>query len=303
MGRLRLLFLTLALFAPVLRLPAADAPAGMTLIPAGTFVMGSPETEEGRNSDEGPRREVTLSAFYLGTHEVTVREFQEFAVSAKYKTQAETSGGGYALADGHWGIQENAAWKNPGFTQRDDEPVTLVSWFDAVHYCNWRSKREGLSPAYTISSGSVSLNPGASGFRLPTEAEWEYACRAGTTTAFSTGNDITTKEANFNGYGPYRKGRPGEYRGKPAVAGSFAANAWGLYDMHGNVAEWCGDWYGSYPGGGETNPTGPASGRRKVIRGGGWDIPARYLRSAARVLNAPWYRSSYLGFRLARPAK
>jgi len=184
-----------------------------------------------------------------------------------------------------------------------------------VEYCNKRSQAEGRSPAYRIDKSRsdpnntnnsdtvkwlVTLVPGANGYRLPTEAEWEYACRAGTGTPFNTGNNITTGQANYEGNYPYNGNGKGQYRRKTTPVGSFAANGWGLCDMHGNVWEWCWDWFGSYQSGSQTDPVGASSGSLRVRRGGSWEYGAKYLRSANRhhSYGDPSYRFIGCGFRL-----
>jgi formylglycine-generating enzyme required for sulfatase activity len=136
-------------------------------------------------------------------------------------------------------------------------------------------------------------------YRLPTEAEWEYACRAGTTTPFSTGDNLTTDQANYNGRFPYATFPAGIYREEPTPAGSFSPNAWGLFDMHGNVWEWTGDWYGPYASGAVSDPKGPGSGEKRVIRGGSWFFDANSARCALRYTHAPKDRGFSLGFRVA----
>jgi formylglycine-generating enzyme required for sulfatase activity len=136
-------------------------------------------------------------------------------------------------------------------------------------------------------------------FRLPTEAEWEYACRAGTTTPFSTGANLTTAQANYNGMFPYRGFAAGRYRAQPTPAGTFAPNSWGIVDMHGNVWEWTADWYGEYPDHPVEDPRGAAAGSKKVIRGGSWYFDANSARCALRYTHSPHDRGFSLGFRVA----
>jgi formylglycine-generating enzyme required for sulfatase activity len=134
---------------------------------------------------------------------------------------------------------------------------------------------------------------------LPTEAQWEYACRAGTTTPFNTGYNLTTDQANYNGNYPYNNNAKGQYREKTLPVGSFLPNGWGLYDMHGNVREWCLDWYGEYLTKSQTNPKGLASGSCRVLRGGSWNSFAQYCRSADRTGSAPSDNGyGILGFRV-----
>ncbi|MDR3342889.1 MAG: SUMF1/EgtB/PvdO family nonheme iron enzyme [Treponema sp.] len=284
--------------------PPVTIPSDLVWIQGGSFIMGSPGTEGSRDADEVQHR-VQVKDFYLGKYEITVGEFRQFVNTTGYRTTAETSGGGWIYTNGTWQEKKDANWKNPYFSQQDDQPVVLVSWYDAVQYSNWRSVKEGLTPAYRINGETITWDRSANGYRLPTEAEWEYACRATTSTAFSTGNSITTNYANYDGnsaaQGTNNPNPQGISRKKTTAVGSFAANAWGLYDMHGNVWEWCWDWYGSYGNGAQSDPVGAFSGMDRVIRGGGWLNYGQYLRSANRGSTAPVRRLSYLGFRLLRP--
>ncbi|MCL2808715.1 MAG: formylglycine-generating enzyme family protein [Treponema sp.] len=246
------------------------APEGFVHIQGGTFMMGSPTSESGRGSDE-IQRQVTVSSFNMGKFPVTQKEYQEIMGT------------------------------NPSNFRGENLPVEMVTWFDAIDYCNRRSQREGLTPAYTITnrvpatgnpitSATVTWNRNANGYRLPTEAEWEYACRAGTTTAYNTGNTITSNNANFN----YN-------RSTTTNVGSFPPNQWGLFDMHGNVWEWCWDWYGDYSFVNTTDPMGASSGSDRVLRGGSWLLSAADLRSAGRDYDTPSNRNNIYGFRLVRP--
>ncbi|MFH1741706.1 MAG: formylglycine-generating enzyme family protein, partial [bacterium] len=175
-------------------------------------------------------------------------------------------------------------------------PVYYVSWYDAVKFCNRLSYVEGLESCYNESTWACDFNK--SGFRLPTEAEWEYACRAGTETNFYTGNSITNdgysstdlERAGWYGYGVVQAN----------VVGAKEPNAFGLYDMHGNVWEWCNDWYRNYSSGSVTDPTGFQTGSYRVIRGGSWSSYASLCRSAKRGLEDPDVRVDEVGFRITR---
>jgi len=176
--------------------------------------------------------------------------------------------------------------ENPSNFKGSDLPVEQVSWADAVEFCKRLSEKCG------------------SAVRLPTEAEWEYACRAGTTTPFSFGETIYTDQANYDGDFAYGNGRPGEDRQKTTPVGSFQANAFGLHDMHGNVWEWCGDWYdaASYAESPTSDPQGPAAGEFRVIRGGSWSGSPNFCRSADRAWLDPSLRYLINGFRVVVPA-
>jgi formylglycine-generating enzyme required for sulfatase activity len=267
----------------------------LVYIPPGKFLMGSPESEPGREAQEIQHAVELTKGFYLGAHEVTVGQFKQFVADTKYQTDGERDGKGAYGANEAGEIKEMHArftWKTPGFEQSNDHPVVDVSWQDAKAFCKWLSEKERKN------------------YRLPTEAEWEYACRAGTKTAYVHGDDPeglatvgngadATARAKFSGWSIGIKGKDGNLFTAPV--GQFNANPFGLYDMHGNVWEWCEDWYepNSYPKEKQINPTGPAEGKAKVQRGGGWSSDAKRLRSAARVGRGPSaYRGCYLGFRV-----
>ena len=250
---------------PPVRNAVPDTMKNFIRIEGGTFTMGSPASEVSRDRDEVPHQ-VTLGAFYIGKYEITQEEY------------------------------EAVMGTNPSHFKGPNLPVEQVSWFDAVVYCNARSIKEGLTPVYTIHEDEIVWDHNADGYRLPTEAEWEYACRAGTVTAFSPGDNITTGQVNYDGNYPYNKASTGIYRQKTVEVGTFAPNPWGLYDMHGNVYEWCWDQYNPYNVGGMDGSMLADA----VIRGGSWYSEARFLRSANRIRAAHDARSYYIGFRAAR---
>ncbi len=255
---------------------------GFIRIEGATFQIGSPEDENWRIDDE-TQHEVTLAAFYIDPFETT---------------QAE------------W---ETVMGSNPSTFIGEKLPVENLSWLDAVQYANARSEAVGLTPVYTIDGDSVTWNRAANGYRLPTEAEWEYACRAGTVTPFNLERSLDADDATFYGHYPYEieenyfddsvlKARPGQYRGETVEVGSFTPNAWGVYDMHGNVNEWCWDWYGPYDIENTDNPTGAETGTRHVYRGGGWNDFGKNMRSAYRAAGQADMKSYNLGVRLVRNA-
>lgn len=269
----------------------------LVYVPPGEFEMGSPDSEKGRKKEEQLHAVRLSKGFYLGVHEVTIGQFSEFVRQTKYKTEAETDGqGGYGIdkESGKFGRNAKYTWRNPGFPQADDHPVVSVTWKDAVAFCEWLSAKEGKT------------------YRLPTEAEWEYACRAGTKTAYSNGDDPLTlgNIANFADSTAKEKFSDWYWAGKAtdgyiytAPVGKFKPNAFGLYDMHGNVFEWCADWYKANYGTGESpaiDPTGPATGSDRVVRGSSFVNSVPIVRSASRTSHRPVYRLSYVGFRVAR---
>jgi formylglycine-generating enzyme required for sulfatase activity len=251
--------------------------------------------------------------FYLGTTEVTVGQFRRFVERTGYRTEAETDGkGGYGWNEVKSKFEQDPkyTWRNPGFAQTDDHPVTNVSWNDAIAVCNKLSELEGLPPYYRPGGGEPS---GGDGYRLPTGAEWEYACRAGTTTRYQCGDDPETLAEVGNIADGTLKARGGPFSSWTTIAardgyvftapaGRFRANAFGLFDMHGNVWEWCRDEYKAdyYRESAVADPPGPSGASDRVVRGGSWIDDPRDARSADRSRFTPESRSSDVGFRLAR---
>ena len=253
----------------------------MVVVPAGSFTMGSPPSEEGRQDNEGPQHRVRISEpFAVGRYEVTRGEYGRF-VSAT----GHSSGDSCRTLDGNkWKSRSGYRWRNPGYSQTDRDPVACMSWNDAKRYAEWLSRKTGK------------------GYRLLSESEWEYAARAGTTGPFHTGGTISTDQANYYGRVVYGSGRKGVWWKKTLPVGSFAPNGFGLHDMHGNVWEWVEDcWNGSYAG-------APADGSawksgncgRRVLRGGSWFSLPWNLRSAFRHWFEAGIRNLDLGFRVAR---
>ncbi|NTV66381.1 MAG: SUMF1/EgtB/PvdO family nonheme iron enzyme [Chlorobaculum sp.] len=267
-------------------------PENFVLIRGGRFIMGSPESEEDREKNE-TRHEVKLSDFMMCKYAVTVADFKRFADESGYKTEAEKENWSFVWVGNEWSKRKGINWRHDasGNVKPESEwnhPVLHVSWNDAVACCQWLTEKRG--------DGT---------YRLPTEAEWEYACRSGATTPFSTGENLTTEEANYDGNYPYGNYPKGIYRKKTVTVDSLQPNGYGLYNMHGNVWEWCSDWYGSeyykecLKRGFVENPRGPQIGSTRVLRGGGWSSDARRCRSACRNGDDPGRRVNDVGFRLA----
>jgi formylglycine-generating enzyme required for sulfatase activity len=316
----RALFLILYLFAA----PAAWAAepdtdyqpeiaansVGMRLarVPAGAFLMGGQESAEAVATvfadyrrpaeffkDEYPRHRVCITKpFRLGVCEVTVGQFRRFVEATGYQTEAEADGlggWGYNVATGRVeGRDPEYTWRKPGFAQKDDHPVVNVSWNDAMRFCKWLSRKEGKT------------------YRLPTEAEWEYACRGGTTTRYHYGDDPAALvrqarvfDAQGKDFAHVHKLVLGPGTKFTAAGGSFPANRFGLHDMHGNVWEWCADWYAEdyYACSPVDDPKGPDTGTVRVRRGGGWNTFPPWARASFRNWNSPVSRCANLGFRIA----
>ncbi|MEM7369472.1 MAG: SUMF1/EgtB/PvdO family nonheme iron enzyme [Bacteroidota bacterium] len=275
-----------------------DLLTGFVRIKGGSFQMGNMFKKEG-GKDELPVHDISLSSFYLSIHELSFLEFDLFCEAT----------GRDKPNDEEWG--------------RAHRPVINVSWYDAIEYCNWRSLQEGLQEVYQIdkltkdyfnvgsdrdsAKWTVKANWSADGYRLPTEAEWEYAARQrGLQVRFGNGQDIADPfEMNFR-YDSYSSRnsytRDGVYQNQPLPVGLYVPNSLGLFDMSGNVQEWCWDWYGSdqYQRSASHNPTGARGGRARVVRGGAWYDTAPTCRVANRERESPIFRDSQTGFRLAR---
>jgi sulfatase modifying factor 1 len=239
-------------------------PLDMIELEGGTFLMGSPEGEPGRDHDEGPQHEVTVSPFAMAKVPTTQRLYRELMA------------------------------KNPGSPKGDDLPVNNVTFFDAVRFCNALSKRVGLEPCYAVQGQDVKWNRAASGYRLPTEAEWEYAARAGTRTRYSFGDD----DARLGEYAWF-----GKNASDLQPVGKKRANPWGLYDLYGNVWEWCWDRHGAYKAKSQRDPVGDESFSNRVLRGGSFYGGAWLLRSAGRGRNSPGFRLRNGGFRCVRGSR
>jgi len=240
----------------------------MMLIPGGTFIMGSPKEEDGGSDDEYPPHQVTIKPFFMGRYQVNQEQWKAVAGLPQINKELDV---------------------DPSRFKGDKRPVEEVSWYDAVEFCDRLS-------AYTKRK-----------YRLPSEAEWEYACRAGTTTPFHFGETITSELANYNAEYTYGAGVKGTYRRETTEVGSFkVANAFGLYDMHGNVWEWClDDWHDNYEGAPidgsawfDDNDNLSQKPGRAVLRGGSWIISPKFCRSASRVNPSRAYHLNDIGCRI-----
>lgn len=267
----------------------------LVLIPPGEFLMGSTParvqqglaeaTEYKIGADrryvpsEGPQHRVVLTRpFRLSATEITVGQFRRFLETSGYKTETERLGGGNThrrTSLTEYVHDPALSYANPGYPVTDDSPATQVTWNDAVAFCDWLGREERAK------------------YRLPTEAEWEFACRAGTTSDYSCGDD-PAQLGDFAWYGKNTSGRSEK-------VGTKRPNPFGLFDMHGNTREWCADWYDKawYKHSPAEDPTGPETGTGRVLRGGKWLNKPPYLRSAFRFDMWPTYRSQYFGFRVA----
>src|SRR5260221_4092350 len=267
------------------QVPTNVVARNMVWISPGTFTMGSPETEALRYYNEGPQTQVTISqGFWMGKYEVTQGEY-----SSVMGTNQSYFNGIRPRYD-----SSCDCYRSFDFTDLS-RPAEEVSWNDAMSYCSALTSLEQTAARLPV--GYV--------YRLPTEAEWEYACRAGTTTAFHYGPSLRSGMANFDGYREYDASigtitnQNGIYLVQTTSVGNYAPNAWGLYDMHGNVWEWCRDYYtGSLPGGSVKDPQGPSLGFHRIVRGGSWGFAAWGSRSAFRDGEYPGLQVRVFGFRV-----
>ncbi|MCL1992398.1 MAG: formylglycine-generating enzyme family protein [Spirochaetes bacterium] len=274
----------------------AVSPAGIRNvgIPAGTFTMGSPSNEAGRWGNEGPQRQVTISSgFWISVYQITQEQWVQVMGSNP----------------------SHFNWQPAAGEAQERRPVENVSWYDVLVFANRLSIMEGLSPAYRLFDSTnpddwgpvpttlnetwdaVEIVEGSTGWRLPTEAQWEYAARAGTTSAFNNGAADWENQADLAGVGWFGFNSDRMTR----EVGRQQPNHWGLHDMHGNVWEMVWDWYGAYPAQAQSDPTGADSGPGRVARGGGWGVATQLARSAVRGNIQPFGRGNSLGFRLVRP--
>jgi formylglycine-generating enzyme required for sulfatase activity len=289
----------------------------LTLIPAGEFLMGSTDADTDAEDNiflrEKPQHRVRFTRpFYLGVTEVTVGQFRRVVEASGYKTEAESDGKGgegwNELTEEIEDFGSEYSWRYTGFEQTDEHPVVNVSWNDAVAFCNKLSELEKLKPYYRYGLGATWSGDG---YRLPTEAEWEYACRAGTTTRYYNGDDPEALARVGNVADGTLRAKGGELSKMRTIqaqdgyvftapVGRFRPNRFGLYDMHGNVFEWCGDGPADYKESPVTDPPGSLMANKGVIRGGSWFTDPRWTRSAFRAMDAPEHRSILRGFRVAR---
>jgi len=265
-----------------------------SLIPPGKFTMGSASNEPGQRGPEFRDDETQhivgiTKPFQMGICPVTRGQFAKFVQATAYNPEREKDYKAYILVGDRVQENSNGSWKNPGFPQVDNEPVVCVSWDDATAFCTWLGKQEDKN------------------YRLPSEAEWEYACRAGVQTAYPWGDnpdrgqgwencsDLSAKE-KYSDWPAFNWRDEFVYT---SPVGSFAPNAFGLFDVVGNVQQWCSDSYEDYPTGEVTDPQVPAEGWDRIVRGGSWYHGAPTCRLGCRFVRGPDLRNCYMGFRVA----
>lgn len=254
----------------------------MVFVKGGTFQMGSKDGE----SDETPHS-VTLSDYYMGRYEVTFEEYDAFCV-ATGRDKPDDKG---------WG--------------RKKRPVINANWYDAIEYCNWLSKKHNFQQVYTINGTTITPNWNANGYRLPTEAEWEYAARSRGKDQKWAGTSIESSLADYGNFCDkncnknWKTEHQGDNYANSSPVGSFRANDLGLFDMSGNVYEWCWDWYDAdyYKKRTNANPKGPSTGADRILQGGSWSSPPTYLRCIKRYFGSPANLGGHIGFRLSRAGR
>ncbi len=295
--------------------PSPDLDSDMVFVQGGSFMMGDFEGD-GRDNEK-PVHEVVVDDFYISRYEVTVAEFREFTEETGYKTTAEKEGGA-EIFNGRKMVHDSlACWDRVNFAQTDRHPVVCVTWYDAIEYCNWRSEKEGLTPCYTGRGDEARCDFAAGGYRLPTAAEWEYAARSrGLGYKYAWGNgepyvggkkaaNIRDEAAKRTWYGvlTYWQGYDDGYVFSSPV-GSFAPNELGLYDISGNVYEWCWDWFGEdyYKDSPRDNPRGPDAGTMRCCRDVGYGCLPLFMRVLSRGKAEPGFRFLHGGFRVVRSA-
>ena len=245
----------------------------MVRIRAGSFLMGSPEGVVLRREDEQLHKVTLTRDFFMGRYEVT----QDF--------------------------YETIMGSNPSYNNVcPDCPVERITWNDAIVFCNAVSLKAGLDPAYDLKEDAITLDLDASGYRLPTEAEWEYACRAGTRTIFPYGDCLSASQANYNAYWPQPGCKMGVYRAQSIPVGTFQPNGWGLYDMIGNINEFCWDTYAPFSAEPLVDPTGTEVPGQQVLRGGGFSIFGPRCQSGSRHPMNPDMAMDFMGLRMVRTA-
>ena len=273
------------------------------LIKGGSFTMGAPENDPDAQSWEKPQHQVEITNFYLGKYTITLAQFAEFISATGYQTDADKDGGSFIWKSPQWQYQTGVNWRcdEHGNPQTDfQHPVIHVSWSDAITFCNYWNQKLGLNPSYDAqgnllnSEGKITTElRQVYGFRLPSEAEWEYACRADTSTLYCTSNQLSREQANFN-----------NHLGRTQPVGSYAPNPWGLYDMLGNVGEWCQDFFDEdfyekcQKQGQVRNPLNVQNAASRVQRGGSWYYNSQNCRPSYRVNYHPTVPYVLVGFRV-----
>ncbi|UCE60849.1 MAG: formylglycine-generating enzyme family protein [Phycisphaerales bacterium] len=284
----------------------------MVLVQGGSFEMGN--TFEGGDDDERPVHHVELDSFLIARTELTVGQFRKFIEATGYVTTAEQGKGCRVFGDVESGRKRDSSWRNVYYEQDDRHPVVCVSWYDAVEYCNWRSREEGLEPCFSGSGKEITCDFSANGYRLPTEAEWEYAARSGGKSykyAWGDGEPYidgrlagnTRDQAAARQFGLKKiwEGYDDGYA-YTAPAGSFAPNELGIHDFSGSVYEWCWDWYDQYyyANTAAKNPAGPETGTNRASRDAGFSCSISQECVASRGRGNPKLTFSWGGFRIAR---